>query len=411
MLAGIVILVATIFASNYLFGALRKVETIQGETTIIKIGSTNQSFEFSGKLISGNITDVTAPFDAYIKAKNFRFGEKKGPGEVLVELSLTELDDQIKLAKANLLKSKKELDEIRNWKDGIDASRMRSTISILQRAQKKGEEKLLESQRLFDLGIIPRNELEEIYNQNQQIRDQLDSANYDLSYNLQKSKGVDAALAETNFTLAKIKVDELNELASQQKITSHSNVLIGEIPNKPGESFNVEVGRFVKRGESLFRLHSLDGLEIRGFVAEDEHQKIQIGQPANVKFISTTKKTYSGIVSSFSRLPSGDTAHSEEANRYEIRIKLENFSDEIPQGASALVHILLEKNKTGLVLPIKFIQNEYSGEMSITYVTKIKADGGEEKIFIKAKTIDTEMAEVIGDLKEGDKIIHKKFDY
>lgn len=120
---------------------------------------------FAGRIAAGEAVSVTAPFDAGIEAVALAYGNHVQAGDLLLRLSLDEVIAARDQAEAAYLKAARPAATIARWAQGPEAAAARRRAELAALDLARIERQAIESRRLLDKGLIPRNEQDGIEQQ------------------------------------------------------------------------------------------------------------------------------------------------------------------------------------------------------------------------------------------------------
>ena len=158
---------------------------------------------------------------------------------------------------------------------------------------------------------------------------------------------------------------------------------------------SVEAGVNVMPGVSVFRLVSIDEMDVKVPVPENEISNIRPGQPATVTVSALGNREFSGTV-----LQKG-VASNAVTRTYDVKIRLKNPQSELMPGMSCRVVIAHDDTETRIVIPNKSVQIAPDGRRFVWL-----AEGGvATRRFIITGTLTDFGVTVESGLSDGDRLI------
>jgi RND family efflux transporter MFP subunit len=313
----------------------------------------------SGKsdlVLPGNIQAVTeAPIlaraDGYIKSRMVDIGDRVRAGQPLAEIEAPELDQQVRMAQANLQQTTSALDQaLANQRQGkANADLARVTADRWKNLSGKG--------------VVSRQE-----NDQYQAQYQAQVANLDA---LEKA----VAVARSNVSAAEANLSRLNEVQSYRVVKAPFD---GAVTLR-----NVDVGALVNAGSTLlYRIAQMGVLRIYVNVPQSNADSIHAGQTAQLTVSNLPGRKFSGTVAR--------TANSLDPNSRTmlVEVQVQNHDGVLLPGMYALVDLSSARANPPVLLP---------GDALI-----VRADGTEVAVVRPDHTIHLQKIEVGRDY--GDKL-------
>jgi RND family efflux transporter MFP subunit len=313
----------------------------------------------SGKsdlVLPGNIQAVTeAPIlaraDGYIKSRMVDIGDRVRAGQPLAEIEAPELDQQVRMAQANLQQTTSALDQaLANQRQGkANADLARVTADRWKNLSGKG--------------VVSRQE-----NDQYQAQYQAQVANLDA---LEKA----VAVTRSNVSAAEANLSRLNEVQSYRVVKAPFD---GAVTLR-----NVDVGALVNAGSTLlYRIAQMGVLRIYVNVPQSNADSIHAGQTAQLTVSNLPGRTFSGTVAR--------TANSLDPNSRTmlVEVQVQNHDGVLLPGMYAQVDLSSARTNPPVLLP---------GDALI-----VRADGTEVAVVRPDHTIHLQKIQVGRDY--GDKL-------
>ncbi|HIE1617066.1 TPA: HlyD family secretion protein, partial [Pseudomonas aeruginosa] len=158
-----------------------------------------------GRLEPGRVVTLAAPFAGNVEALLVEPGQRVAEGQELLRMDTREIAVQVREAQSALLKARRTLQDLRDWERGEDMARVRRALRSAQLAQSSTERKLRETRELFQRGIVPRNELDDLEQQASQQRMDLEAARREVESTRAKGQGENRQIAEMDLANASVK--------------------------------------------------------------------------------------------------------------------------------------------------------------------------------------------------------------
>jgi RND family efflux transporter MFP subunit len=313
----------------------------------------------SGKsdlVLPGNIQAVTeAPIlaraDGYIKSRMVDIGDRVRAGQPVAEIEAPELDQQVRMAQANLQQTTSALDQaLANQRQGkANADLARVTADRWKNLSSKG--------------VVSRQE-----NDQYQAQYQAQVANLDA---LEKA----VAVTRSNVSAAEANLSRLNEVQSYRVVKAPFDGVVTQR--------NVDVGALVNAGSTLlYRIAQMSVLRTYVNVPQSNADSIHAGQTAQLTVSNLPGRTFSGTVAR--------TANSLDPNSRTmlVEVQVQNHDGVLLPGMYALVDLSSARANPPVLLP---------GDALI-----VRADGTEVAVVRPDHTIHLQKIQVGRDY--GDKL-------
>ena len=217
----------------------------------------------------------------------------------------------------------------------------------------------------------------------------LKNANEQLVLKKTGTRSTDLAVYEAQLAQATAARSKVDALQQDLVISSPINGLVSEVNNK--------VGELSGPGKVLFTVLSLDNLQIKVNVVENNIAKIKIGQIAYITFDAMPEKKFEGVVTAI------DPAETQINGTvyYKTTVILNNKEDFIRSGMTANVWVVASTTKDTLYVPMSALIKENDK----TFVKVLKNNiVSSVEVSTGIKDINGNI-EIISDLQENDQII------
>jgi len=324
-----------------------------------------------GKIEPDTTLTLTAPFDGNVQANLVEQGQRVDAGQVLLRMDPALLEVQLRDALSALLKARRTVQEMQDWDSSPTVSRTRRSLRTAQMSAGNTQRKLTESENLFQRGIIPRNELDDLKQQTQQQQLDLIAARDELQQALDQGKGEYRQIADMELTNATVKYDALyQQLEGKEVKAPFSGIVVpapgsGNAAQGAGNSnAPVQAGSKVSQGQVLFGLANIERLKIVAKVSELDINQLHQGQAVEVMGDGFDGERLNGSVSVVSGLAiAGDTQGSAQ---FPVSLSIPRLTPQQLQrvrlGMSARLTIVTYNNAQAIVIPSQAIQPDMTVE-------------------------------------------------
>lgn len=210
-----------------------------------------------------------------------------------------EIAVQVREAQSALLKARRTLQDLRDWERGEDMARVRRALRSAQLAQSSTERKLRETRELFQRGIVPRNELDDLEQQASQQRMDLEAARREVESTRAKGQGENRQIAEMDLANASVKYETLQAQLDGRTVRAPFAGIVVAAPGLAGEQGSrepVQAGSKLGQGQALFGLASVERLKVSAKVSELDINQLREGQAVEISGDGFEGTTLAGVI-------------------------------------------------------------------------------------------------------------------
>jgi RND family efflux transporter MFP subunit len=322
---GIAVLIVAAFFTGYI--PLQKRESVirtqarEQEEALPRVDvlEVGRSSAKSDLVLPGNIQAVTeAPIlaraDGYVKSRMVDIGDRVRAGQPLAEIEAPELDQQVRMAQANLQQTTAALDQaLANERQG------KANMELARVTADRWK-------NLSSKGVVSRQE-----NDQYQAQYQAQVANLD---SLEKA----VAAARSNISAAEANLSRLNEVQSYRVVKAPFDGVV--------TLRNVDVGALVNAGSTLlYRIAQMGVLRTYVNVPQTNADSIHAGQAAQLTVSNLPGHKFSGTVAR--------TANSLDPNSRTmlVEVQVPNHDGVLLPGMYALVDLSSPRTNPPVMLP------------------------------------------------------------
>ncbi len=322
--------------------------TVQPQPLVHRIG-------LVGQLEPERTLTLTAPFDGNVEVVLVEPGQRVEAGQTLLRMDASDLEVQMREALSNLLKARHRQQELRNWDAGAEVARARRALRVATLASASTQRKLEETQTLFERGIVPRSELDDLQQQAHVQRLDTQAAESELRAAQAQGQGEYRQIADMELANAQAKHDALVALLAQREVKAPFPGIVIPPPSSLSatEKGPPPPGSKLSQGEALFGLASLNRLKIVAKVSELDINQLREGMPVEIQGDGFDGVQLSGSVAIVGGLALPGEAQG--GSRYAVTVALPPLEAEQRQrvrlGMSARLNIVTYRNDQAIVLP------------------------------------------------------------
>lgn len=356
------------------------------ETTSIKKEDIESHIQGTGKIFSMDKRDIVSDVEEKIEKMFVKKGDKVEKGQVLVKLEEVNIQYKIKDAKLRMFMEEESLKQLQR-EGNTELEINLSNAKIRYEDAKKTYER---NKDLYEEGAISKvdfekaeNDMNEIYNDYILAEEKLKKSNYENEIILQKQK----------LQLAKLDLEKLEKDLMKYTIKSP---ITGTIVDT-----NISESGIIESHVTLMSIQDVNHLEIIVDMNEYDASKIELGDFVKITGDSFEKRKYEGKVKYVGSIAKQIDGSQGRESVVEIKVDIENNDEFLKPGFSAKLDILTEKKDNVLTVPYEAVFTQKNGE-KIIFTVK---DGIVKKHKIETGIESDFSLEVIGDIKEGEKVI------
>lgn len=318
-----------------------------------------------GRIEAGTRQTLAAPFEGLIKQVAVVEGQHVDQNQLLLTLDTSQLDIQVRQAKAELLKARRTVIDMNNWDHGDEVARARRAVSNDELNLSDTEAKLADTKRLFERGIVARMEVEALEQQCKLLKLNLSSLQAELRAAQDKGKGENRQIAEMELSNAQTRYEMLQALQTQRELRAPFAGIVLR-PQRTITTANVvliQAGQRILQGAAVFELISQKRLQIVARIEETDLHQVQEGMPVQITGDGFTGLSINGKIASI-----GAQAIPAEMEgggvTYEIIVTVDplntNQQQLIRLGMSARLAILTYSKENGIAIPVEALQHDDS---------------------------------------------------
>lgn len=296
-------LVAAILIALYLkFMPATKEDKHELPITVVKDTFSNK-LVLLGKIEPYRILSMYAPFEGTVQSLTVKNGDRVNRNDHLLTLDTRKLDIQLREALTDKLRAQKSVQELIHWKKSPEMLTVQRNIAQLKRTLSRIHRQENASLKLFEKGIIPRQELDDIIQQRQTLENELKATQEDYHQLSTQAQGEVREIAEMALLNASEKYDDLLKLRAKQKIIAPINGTV-IFTAKPSQTTDlpttIETGAHISAGQMLLQLASSENFKIISFVSEYDLHQIKTGQIVTVTGYGLNQQSLHGRIESIS---------------------------------------------------------------------------------------------------------------
>lgn len=325
-----------------------------------------------GRIEASTRQTMVAPFGGIVQHLAVREGQSVERGQLLLRLDTVQLDIQLRRALAELLKAKRDAQDLQGWESSDEVARARRAVTNAELSLNDTVSRLSDTRRLFERGIVPRMEVDALEQQLRLQQVDLAASQSELRTVRSKGRGESLQMVEMELVNAQAHYDGLLALRAQGNL--HAPFAgIAMLPQRADETGRVpplQVGQRVTQGMPLLELVTLENLNAVGRIDESDLHLLQEEMPVEV-----TGDGFSGLMLQGRVLAIGAQALVSEVygggSSYEVVVGIDPLSPDLQQrmrlGMSTRLTVVTYRAENGLAVPVDAVRYGEDGDCFVIY--------------------------------------------
>jgi HlyD family secretion protein len=367
-----------------------------GDTVEVRPRPLEVKLPLSGTLQPLTMAAVVAPIGGTVKRVWFRPGERVERGQRLVELDTTQVEVELRNARAAMIKADQHARDLRGWDEGPEVAEANRRLTKARLSLEAAKESLAETKALFDKGIVGRAEYEAA--QREQANEELDfnSAEQELAAVKDQGSAENVRVAEMELENAQVNLDRVQARLAQAVVVAPT----AGVAIRPAAAGDLSEGGHVDAGQALVAIGDLSSLAAVAAVDELEVERLHLGQPALVSSDAFPGVTLDGVVKSVAAATGG-------AGGFSVMVAVTSLPAEVAArfrlGLSAHIEAVVYRQADALLVPIAAVE---AGENGGGWVQAIDPTSGKpERRRVELGETTVAEVEVRAGLLAGDRVL------
>lgn len=305
--------------------------------------------QYDGILAPLHSVPIKQPENAYIHKEYFKMGDHIKKGEQVVEWISPELLNQFYQANREYIDTEEMLHRLKAWEKSGAMMQAKRDLIQAQHLVDEAKHRHGQTKRLYEAGIVSKEELNIDHRSYEQAVKNLEQAQYDMSQAKRKGAKLEVGLAQMKYNVAKERYTLLKKQVEALKFNSPIDGVL--IPSS--ESDETEYGVLISplQWKVLVKVNEWDAV------------MLQNDQIAEIKITALDNRMLKGKIDKISIQPI-DGFDKNTIPRYEVTIsinsELNDLADSLRLGMTALVSCQFPKTE-GLFVPKQAVSIDESG--------------------------------------------------
>ena len=365
----------------------------------------------TGSLNPGSVVNITMPFAGRIDARLFEYGVPVTEGSVLLSMSSSDMETQLANAHSAFIKAQRNYQEVETWATGDEVAESRRRLQQAQYALDDAIRALDETKRLFERGIIARQEMDAQSQRVRSQRDALASAQSNLERVLERGDEQNQQIAKLELQNARRALQSLEDQAEGAIIVAPvSGLPFAPTTGKDQAPIDLSVGSRVEAGVTALSIGDVGQFAVAGEVDEVDIANIRTGQLARVTGPAFPGIVLEGHVEAIEAQAQGAGAGRGGLARFGVRVRIPSIPpkarDVIRVGMSATVQVVVYEAPEALVVPTSAIAGGPDGpQVQVWRGDDVGLSGTAEPVTVTLGRPVPAGIEVLSGLTAGDRIV------
>ncbi|MDP8218775.1 MAG: HlyD family efflux transporter periplasmic adaptor subunit [Candidatus Theseobacter exili] len=367
---------------------------------IVKKRNIRQSIRGHGTLESSIKASITSPVSGPLDSIAASLGLKVKKGDILCEISQSNIKREYSVAKAELDKSASELEELKSLPDTDKIAEAKHNLEKKESQVEELKESISNKKVLLEKGFAASREIEELENQLQSEEYEKELSEKNLNDVSQPASAEDIALSEAKYAKLKAELETLKEQMTECTVKAEIDGTIVEwrIPDASAFDGDEEIAS----GSVIGTIADLQkDLLVKAEVFERDIQLLKKGMEVVIYRDSSRRYPVKGTLSRISLV--AETRGMIRKFPIEITIN-EEMGQAVRLGKTLEFDIVVREQKEVLSIPLAFLsqRNRKKG------VWQKKSDGSVVFIPVNTGIHDEMYVQILSGLKENDTIVLRK---
>lgn len=395
-------------------------EPVGGSWQAVERQSIAQPISLKGTLLPVNSVNIVSPVDGRLGARDVQFGDKVSAGQVLAHIDSAELANQLREAEIGTIRAEQELDNARHLEDGTEYKAASRRVTTARNALATSERHLVETQSLYDKGIIARTELEGIQQELENARSQVQSSADEIATLKLKQSNSALRILHLELDSRRARLKELREKQGATQLASPiAGVVLYPLQSDTSDSGasnatkEFKPGAFISNRDVILSVGDTSAFLVKIWVDETDVKSIELNQEATVSLTAEPAYEFKGSVmrvSSQARANDQRNASGQGGVAFEVQVLIKPPTPDpaggpvpiLRVGASATVKLQPEPGPPALLVPLSALVWTEQGQPAIRSRKSPRESGHLRHVEVTRTTVD--FAELRSGIAEGDEV-------
>ncbi|KAA5802287.1 HlyD family efflux transporter periplasmic adaptor subunit [Alkalicaulis satelles] len=358
---------------------------------------------FTGHIIPGDQAEIAAPFDGTVRQVHFSFGDQVARDDLLITFDPADVARARAEAEAAWLRAEDAMDRIESWSEGAEMRRARRALESADTDLRDAERRLEETAALFERGLVSRNELEGLVQQERSRRRAFVQAQEELAETRRRGEGTERRIAYLEREMARAQMQTVDDGAVTEIRAPSYGVIVRPSTGREADETGT-VSLRVSRGQVLAVIASPDGLAVQFHLDEGDLGIVSPGQPVSVSGPGFDGAQLSGRISGVSG--QAERGGRDAMARFAAHIRLDplepDAAERVRIGMTAHIRVITYHSEAALVIPPEAVQGGSGGAW---VMVRDDAHNAAERRDIQIGRVGPAGVEVLAGLEPGHVVI------
>ncbi|NKI73843.1 HlyD family efflux transporter periplasmic adaptor subunit [Dickeya sp. CFBP 2040] len=324
-----------------------------------------------GQIQAATRITLTAPFEGVVREVRVQEGQQVEKGQILLTLDPAQLVIQMRQAEADVLKVQREVQQLRQWDSSTDVARARRALSHARQSLSQTEASLRDTQALFARGIVARMEVDTLMQQVSTQRQDVISAQEELTAILARGQGEERKIAEMELLNAQSRYQTLEAMYARRDVVAPvAGFIVRAATPQSNKPMMVQPGIAVTPGVSLLTVIGQDHFEVLTRVEETDLHLLREGMPVQISGDGFAGQVLDGHIATIA-MQTNATEGQGTGAYYDVVVAIDSPLSERSQpvrlGMSARLAVILYRNEQGIAVAPQAIQTDEQGRRYVRY--------------------------------------------
>ncbi len=339
--------------------------------------------------------------DARIGKVYAKAGDKVEAGQVLATLDIKDISSELEQEKINLEVEELSLQKLEQQYKPQDTLQAEQSVKAAQKNITFVQKNYNNYKILYDEGSISKAELDKAEIEFDAAETELQRSKNTLETILKDNKEIQAtrlneiAIQENKIAMTKLKVKQLQEQFDvlKENVISPIAGVVTQV--------NIIDGEYVAKGTLAFTVTDINRLIVKVNVNDYDIGKVAVGQKVEITGNGLQGKIYIGEIKGIAAVANRIQMGNIQETVVEVFIEVIDQDEHIKSGFSIDAKILTQEDKEAIVVPYEVLKTREDNS-KVVYVYR---EGMAKEIEIETGIESDLVIQIIGDVKEGEKII------
>lgn len=337
-----------------------------GQWVAVQDVSNPSTVQADGQIQPAEVIQLTAPFDGKILKKTVQVGDAVTQGALLFEMDPSDIMAEKREAEMAHQRAQDTLEDLKHW--GTQSPEVLGLRRQWQRSQNNlgtAMQRLQDTQRLYDHGIVARDELDMVRAEVDNARVEHASLTDNLQATLKKGSGSALSVAELDAQNRSDKLTQINQRLKQAAVKAPITgvVLYPALELGPNATKEPTVGSFVTSREAVVTLGDVTKFKVVTALDEVDIARVKPGLQAQVTIGTDDPLVLPGVLQHISSQAKRDLNQNVNAPVFEIQVLMSQVPPDalsrIKLGMTA--HLVIDTQPStlsGLSVPLSAVHVE-----------------------------------------------------